>query len=67
MTMSQRGYNKFGSDKRPDNEDLLAERKGLTSTALILPTTLANFCSNHQRYQSFATVRSNILPVSMEK
>ena len=28
MTMSQRGYNKFGSDKRPDNEDLLAEREG---------------------------------------
>jgi hypothetical protein len=48
-------------------EQKLAEREGLTSTALIFPTTLANFCSNHQRYQSFATVRSNILPVSMEK
>lgn len=31
MTMSQRGYNKFGSDKRPDNEDLLAEREGFES------------------------------------
>lgn len=66
MTMSQRGYNKFGSDKRPDNEDLLAEREGLTSTALILPTTLANFCFNCQRYQSLATVRTWILPVFLE-
>jgi hypothetical protein len=45
----------------------LAEREGLTSTAFILPTTLANFCFNCQRYQSFATERTCILPISIEK
>jgi hypothetical protein len=44
----------------------LAEREGLTSTALILPTTLANFCFSCQRYQSFATERTCILPVFLE-
>jgi len=34
----------------------VAEREGFTSTALILPTTLANFCRYYQRYQSLATV-----------
>jgi hypothetical protein len=32
-----------------------------------LPTTLANFCCYYQRYQSLATVRTSILPVSLEK
>jgi hypothetical protein len=45
----------------------LAEREGLTSTAYILPTTLANFCCYHQCYQSLATVRTSILPISLEK
>jgi hypothetical protein len=44
----------------------MAEREGLTSTALILPTTLANLCSYCQRYQSLATERSCILPISLE-
>ena len=44
----------------------MAEREGLTSTALILPTTLANFCRYHQRYQSLATERTCILPVFLE-
>lgn len=39
MTMSQRGYNKFGSDKRPDNEDLLAEREGFEPSVQVLART----------------------------
>jgi hypothetical protein len=47
--------------------EVLAAREGLTSTALISPTTLANFCSYCQRHQSLATVRTFILPVMLEK
>jgi len=36
--------------------DYMAEREGLTSTAFVLPSTMANFCCYHQRYQSLATV-----------
>jgi hypothetical protein len=45
----------------------LAEREGLTSAAFILPTTMASFCFNCQRYQSLATQRNCILPISFEK
>jgi hypothetical protein len=45
----------------------LAEREGLTSTAFVLPSTMANFCFNCQRYQSLATERRCILPISLEK
>jgi len=48
-------------------EQKLAEREGLTSTAFVLPSTMANFCFNWQRYQSLATVRRLILPISLEK
>jgi hypothetical protein len=42
-------------------------REGLTSTAFVLPSTMANFCFNCQRYQSLATERRCILPISLEK
>ena len=45
----------------------MAESEGLTSTAFILPTTMANFCFNYQRYQSLATERTWILPKLLEK
>jgi hypothetical protein len=40
---------------------------GINIHRLNFATTLANFCRYYQRYQSLATVRTTILPVSLEK
>lgn len=57
---------KLGSQWVVTYRKQLAEREGLTSAAFVLPSIMANFCFNCQRYQSLATERSCIFQYRWE-